>query len=172
MSRSRFIVIALAVAAVLLTLAEPARAQDRSISVSSGLFNFDLSGTGNAALVAASLDCRAFGNWVVEGGVTFAFPSQQFGDRTTFVIPEGALFHQWTRGMVVTFAGGGIGAAIDFRDDEFGGTETDLALFGGGGVRVNLSDSVGILGELRLRGFGTNFAGSATEIRGGASFRF
>jgi hypothetical protein len=109
---------------------------------------------------------------VVEGGVTFAFPDQQFGNRTTFILPEGLLQYQWTRGRLRPFVGGGIGVAIDVRDEINGGTQTDLALTGAGGIRVNLSDAVGLRGEFRLRGFGSDFSGSAAELRGGVFWRF
>ncbi len=109
---------------------------------------------------------------MIEGAVTAGFPDQQFGDRTTFVIPEGLVQYQWVRGKFAPFIGGGIGAGIGFRDETFGGAQWDLAISGGGGLRVNLNDSVGIRADGRLRGFGTHFSGSAAELRGGLFWRF
>jgi hypothetical protein len=156
----------------ILLAAHSGYAQSRSVAVQAGVFNFDLSGTGNSPLLAVSADWTATQHVLIEGAVTFAFPDQQFGDRTTFVIPEGLVQYQWVRGKFAPFVGGGIGAGIDFRDNAFGGTQTDLAISGGGGFRLNLSDSMGIRVDGRLRGFGTRFSGSAAELRGGVFWRF
>jgi hypothetical protein len=104
--------------------------------------------------------------------MTFAFPEQQFGERTKFLIPEGLVQYQWILGKFSPFIAGGIGAAIDVRDSIFGGAETSLALSAGGGLRMNLTDSVGVRGDFRLRGFGADFSGSAAELRGGVFWRF
>ena len=153
----------------LIFAAEEARAQTRSFAVGAGVFNFDLSGTGNAPLIAMSTDWRVTQSWIIEAGLTVAFPDQQF-DRTKFFIPEVQVQYQWVMGRWAPFVGGGIGAAIDVRDDF--DNDTDLALAGGGGVRVNLTDSVGIRGDFRLRGFEPDFGASAAELRGGVFWRF
>jgi hypothetical protein len=149
-----------------------AQAQNRSIAVQAGVFNFDLSGTGNSPSLGVSTDWTLTSRLLVEGAITFAFPDQQFGERTTFVIPEALVQYQWTRGRFAPFIAGGIGAAIDFRDEIFGGTQTDLAVSGGGGFRLNLTDSMGVRLDGRLRGFDTHFSGSAAELRGGLFWRF
>jgi hypothetical protein len=150
----------------------PAFGQSRSIAVQTGVFNFDLSGTGNSPSVALSADWAGTRHLVLEAATTVAFPEQQFGDRTRFVIPEGLVQYQWTLGKFAPYVSGGVGAAIDVRDEIFGGTRTDLALSTGGGVRMNLSDSMGVRGDVRLRGFGTHFSSSAAELRGGLFWRF
>jgi hypothetical protein len=169
---NRFVGSILLVSGLLFSNVLTATAQERSFAISTGVFNFDLSGTGNSPLLAFSADCPIRRNILFEGGITFAFPEQQFGDRTKFVIPEAMVQYQWTRGRWAPFAGGGIGLGIDLRDEIFGGTKTNLALSGGGGVRVSLTDAVGVRGEMRLRGFDTDFSGSAAELRGGIFWRF
>jgi len=146
-------------------------ASAQSFTFGAGLFNFDLSGTGNAPSVFMSVDGEMTEHWIAEGGLTVAFPDQQF-DRTKFLIPEGQVQYQWPIGRFSPFVGGGAGIAIDVRDDRFGENRTDLALSGGGGVRISISDSIGVRGEFRLRGFGTHFSGSAAELRGGLFIRF
>jgi hypothetical protein len=82
------------------------------------------------------------------------------------------IHYQWPERKVAPFVGGGIGAAIDVRDRRLGGVETDLALAGGAGLRINLTELLGLRAEFRLRGFGPNFSGSAAEVRGGVFWRF
>jgi hypothetical protein len=149
----------------------PLHGQNRSLAVQTGVFNFDLSGTGNSPSVAVSADW-AMQHVLLEAAMSIAFPDQQFGDRTTFVIPEALIQYQWTRGKFAPFVGGGIGSAIDFREEMFGGAQTDLALSGGGGLRLNLTDLIGLRVDGRVRGFGTHFSGSAAELRGGIFWRF
>jgi opacity protein-like surface antigen len=150
----------------------PVHAQSRSVAVQTGLFNFDLSGTGTSPAVAVSADWAATRHILLEGAMTFAFPNQQFSDRTTLLIPEALVQYQWRLGKFSPFVAGGIGAAIDKRDEIFGGTQTHLALSTGGGVRMNLTESMGLRGDFRLRGFGSHFSGSAAELRGGVFWRF
>jgi hypothetical protein len=146
-------------------------ASAHAFNFGAGLFNFDLSGTGNAPSVFMSVDGSLTEHWILEGGLTVAFPDQQF-DRTKLLIPEAQVQYQWPIGRFAPFVGGGPGIAIDVRDDRFGDNRTDFALSGGGGVRVSITDSLGVRGEFRLLGFGTHFSGSAAELRGGLFIRF
>jgi hypothetical protein len=172
----RTIFLMMTIVGLVLTGVTPARAQSvlapGGISVSSGVFNYDLSGTGNTPAIAVAADWRLIGNWLLEAGLTAARPVQQFGDRTVFIIPEVQVQHEWTLGRLSPFAGGGIGAGIDFRDELFGGARTDLALSAGGGLRAALTDAMGLRGEFLLRGFGRDFSATAAEIRGGVYWRF
>jgi hypothetical protein len=170
-ARLRRVLIVATVIGIHMVVGGPAYAQSNSFAISAGAFNFDLSGTGTSPLIAMSVDTRPAGNVLLEGGLTFAFPEQQF-DRTTFIIPEAQLQYQFPIGRFAPFVGGGVGAAIDIRDEFLGGTDVDLALSIGGGVRANLSDSFGLRGDFRMRAFGGNFSSSAAELRGGAFWRF
>src|SRR5688572_19596996 len=82
----------------LLLATSPLHGQNRSLAVQTGVFNFDLSGTGNSPSVAVSADWAAMQHVLLEAAMTITFPDQQFGDRTTFVIPEALIQYQWTRG--------------------------------------------------------------------------
>lgn len=150
-----------------------AAAQADEVGVTGGVFNFDLSGTGNAPMFAATYDHPLVNeSWLMEASVTVAFPGQQFGDRTTVLIPEGLLLYQWSVDRFRPFLGGGVGTAIDFREDRFGGNQVDLTLAGTGGVKILLREGTGIRTELRLRGIGSRFTGTAAEFRIGMFRRF
>ena len=109
----------------------------------------------------------------MEGGVTAARPDQQFGARTTFLAPEAQLQRQLpvAGGRVAPYLGAGAGAALDLRRGRFGGTRADLTVSGAGGLRAWLSEQVGLRAELRVRGMGRRFTGSAAEWTLGASWR-
>jgi hypothetical protein len=96
MFRKAFLIVA--VVALIFSAAEQARAQN--ISISGGLMNYDLSGTGNTASVAVAADWRLIGNWLVEGGLTYARPEQQFNDRTNFFLPEVQIQYQFPKGRL------------------------------------------------------------------------
>ena len=153
-------------------LAGAGEAKAQSIAVSSGVLNYDLSGTGNTASIAVTVDRAIIGNWLAEGGLTYARPTQQFRDRTNFFLPEAQVQYQFPIGRFAPFVGGGAGAAIDIRDELFGGTRTDLALSAGGGVRATLTETLGLRGDFRLRGIGSHFSGSVAELRGGIYWKF
>ncbi len=49
--------------------------------------------------------------------------------------------------------------------------ETDFTWSGAGGVRVDVSSRVSILGEMRVRGIEVDFTGSTAEWVGGVTWR-
>ena len=156
--------------------AAPARGQTAlaprpAVSVAAGVSQFDLSGTGTAPVVSARVDYPLGRALIAEGGVAVARPDQQFGARTTLVVPEVGLQLQYPA-RLAPYVGVGTGAAIDFRGSENGGTDADLTLSGAAGVRAWVTDRVGLRGELRVRGIGRNFAGSTAEWTAGAAIRF
>jgi hypothetical protein len=142
-----------------------------ALAISVGAFNFDLSGTGTTPSLAVTADWAVTDHLLIEGGSVFAWPDQRIG-RTTYIIPEAQLQYRWQLGRFMPFVGGGAGAALDFRDRLIGGTQTDLALSTGGGLRARLTESLGIRGEFRLRGLGRDFSGSASELRAGVFWSF
>ena len=91
---------------------ETGQVNAQNIAVTSGVLNYDLSGTGNTPSVAMSADWRVIGNWLVEGGLTYARPRQQFGERTNFFLPEVQVQHQFPIGRLAPFVGGGVGIAL------------------------------------------------------------
>jgi hypothetical protein len=168
----------LAPAATLLAIAlaaAPAAAQSPralrpAVSVSAGVSQFDLSGTGTAPLVALRGDYPLLRALLVEAGVSVARPEQQFGGTTTFVIPEVALQLQLPR-RVAPYLGLGLGEAFDFRPERAGGLRNDVTVSGAAGVRAWLTEQVGLRGELRVRGIGTGFEGSTAEWTLGGAWR-
>jgi hypothetical protein len=170
----QFMLIAILVA-VFFATAAGAKAQSafvpEAVSISGGIFNFDLSGTGTTPSLAVTADWPVTARLLIEGGATFARPDQQIG-RTTYIIPEAQLQYRWQLGRLMPFVGGGVGAGIDVRNKLLGGTQVDLALSTGGGLRAKITESFGIRGDARLRGFGRSFSGSAAELRAGLFWTF
>ena len=109
---------------------------------------------------------------LVEAGLGVARPEQQFGARTTLVIPEAQLQFQLPIGPVLPYVGVGGGLAMDFRPDDAGGTQTEVTASGAGGVRWWITQRAGARAELRVRGVGDNFAGAAAEWTAGLMWRF
>ena len=167
--------------AALVAAAAPAAADAQSaavrrpaVSLSAGAFQFDLSGTGTAPMVAARYEHPLTRYVLFEGGLAVARPEQQFGQKTTFLAPEAQFQLQLPLAgdRVAPYIGAGAGAAFDLRDDEFGGTQSELTISGAGGLRAWLNDQVGLRGELRVRGIGSGFEGSAAEWTAGVAVRF
>ena len=132
---------------------------------------FDLSGTGTAPMASARGEIPISRIMLLEGSLSYARPEQQFGGHTSFLIPEVQAHLQWPLGRVAPYLGAGGGLAMDFRGEDVGGLETDVTLSGAGGLRVRLSERLSARAELRVRGIGTDFSGSAVEWIVGASWR-
>jgi hypothetical protein len=160
-------------AALLLVAAAPVAgsAQQLRLTVVGGVSQYDLSGTGDAFTTAVRVDAEITEHVLWEASVGFTFPSQQFGDTTTVFAPEAQVQLQWPA-RLAPYIGIGAGLYIDFRDEEVGGTKTDPTFAGALGLRYGVTDEIGVRAELRARGVGTNFAGSAAEWTGGLSYRF
>lgn len=163
---------------VSITAASPAQAQNRSwgeLAVSAAAIDYDLSGTGRTTGLAVRLTRDLTDHLVVEGRGLFARPTQQSGPSTLFV-PEGQLQYQWRLGRFAPFAGGGVGAAMvhsNFRSDY--STDWDLTMSVAGGTGVRLTEQLGLIGELRVRGiewdFPGNFPASTAEWSLGLAWR-
>jgi hypothetical protein len=134
------------------------------VEVAVGLMDFDLSGTGQTLSIdmrgAKALNRRL----ALEFGVTVARPQQQFGGSSLFV-PEAQLTYSWKFGRVRPFVRGGGGLAHESKL----GFEARWrpSLSGGGGARIQLTDRLHAIGEMRLRGIGRSFGGSTAEWLGG-----
>lgn len=142
-----------------------------SVSLSAGWFNFDLSGTGDTLAVAVQGTLPISPLVLVEGGLLFARPRQQFGEITTLVVPDIQAQLQWPLGRVAPYIGLGGGAVLDFASDDAGGLDSDLAISGAAGARAALTDRLGVRAELRVYGFGTRFTGSGTALTAGLAWR-
>jgi hypothetical protein len=144
-----------------------------AVSLAAGAFQFDLSGTGTAPMVAGRAEFPLNQFFLAEGGLSVARPKQQFGGTTTFFVPEAQLQAQLplAGGHVAPYLGVGAGYAIDRRTSAFGGTRSDPTFSGATGVRYWLTDAFGLRAELRVRGVGTGFGGSAAEWTLGTAWR-
>jgi hypothetical protein len=136
-----------------------------AVSLAAGAFQFDLSGTGTAPMIAARGELPLNRFFLAEGGLVVARPEQQFGGTTTFFVPEAQIQAQapLADGRVAPYLGVGAGYAIDRRSSAFGGTRSDPTFSAATGVRYWVTDQLGLRGELRVRGVGSGFAGSAAE---------
>ena len=159
----RIFVVVLIIA--LAVLPEPAQAQaqiGRTVGVSVGAMQFDLSGTGTAPAAALRFTLPLSRVVLFEAGTLVARPEQQFGSTTTFIVPEAAIQFQVPR-RIAPYLGIGTGWAMDLRGDSQGGTVSRVTFSGAAGVRAAVSANAGITGELRVRGIGTGFGGSTAE---------
>jgi outer membrane protein with beta-barrel domain len=136
-------------------------------AVSPGVVNYDLSGTGTVPGFAARMTRDFTPHVALEVRGLYARLDQQFGSTSLF-IPEAQLQYRWNVGRVAPYVGGGIGLAIDHSRFH---TETDPALSVAGGARVKLTERVGVLAEMRLRGIEWGFTGSVAEWSAGLSWR-
>jgi hypothetical protein len=135
------------------------------VTVAAGAFQFDLAGTGTAPMLAVRGALPLAALLLVEVGTLIARPEQQFGRRTTFLAPEVQIQVQWPLGAAAPYLGAGGGWSVDFRGGD--GRATDLTVSAAGGVRIPVTERLGAQLELRVRGIGTGFEGSAAEWTAG-----
>ena len=114
-----------------------------AVSVNAGAFQFDLSGTGTAPMIAGRAELPLNRYLLAEGGLSVARPEQQFGGTTTFFVPEAQIQAQLplADGRVAPYLGLGAGYAIDRRTSAFGGTRSDPTFSGATGVRYWVTDA-------------------------------
>lgn len=177
-SRSRVIVpgwtvlLLLAVAAASASAQVARRTLPPSVSVHAGAFFFDLSGTGTAPMVAIRATRSLSRVALLEPGIVAAFPEQQFGERTTFLAPEVQLQFQWPNSRLAPYVGFGGGFVADIASEEMGGTDFDVTMSGGIGLRAALGDRLGVQADARVRGIGAGFEGAASELTAGVMWQF
>ncbi|HEX6533270.1 MAG TPA: outer membrane beta-barrel protein, partial [Gemmatimonadaceae bacterium] len=142
-----------------------------ALSLSAGVSQFDLSGTGTMAVVAVRGEVPLARVLLLEGGLAMARPQEDFGVHSTLLMPEGQLQLQIPR-RVAPYLGVGAGLATTFRNAADGGSESHLTLSGAAGVRVALNRAFGLRAELRVREFGLRFTGTTADWTLGAAWRF
>ena len=140
-----------------------------AIEVVTGVMDFDFQGTGQTMPVSIRAIRPLTNGLSLEVGTTIARPDETFG-RSTFAAPEARLVYAWRFGRVSPFVGGGGG--ISATHNRFTGTDWRTTLTAGGGARVDLTNRLYAVGEMRLRGVSTNFAASTAEWLGGIGWRF
>jgi hypothetical protein len=141
-----------------------------AVSLSRGYFEYDLAGVGTSRMFALRGERPLGSRVIVEAGVVYSEP--KFDDiREPYLIPEVQAQLQWPRGRVAPYIGVG-GGMVYVRDREnldFD-RQTEITISGAGGVRLALTEQLGLRGELRARGIGHRFAGSSTEWTLGVSW--
>jgi hypothetical protein len=150
--------------------ASPALAQDKSwgdIAVSAVGMEYDLSGVDTASGLAVRTTHDLTSHVVLEFRGLFAKPDQQFGPSTLFV-PEAQIQYRWNVARLSPFVGVGGGAAL-VKSPLVTNWDPTLSFSGGAGVRV--TDQLGVVGEIRLRGVGQRFTGSIAEWGLGLAWR-
>jgi hypothetical protein len=147
----------------------PALAQNQtSLVAGGGVMTFDLSGTGTVPAFTARVSRTLGANFVVEGGVLFAKPDQQFGD-STLIAPEAQLQFHLPVGRVTPYLGAGIGVARE-TSDVIEARWTPTVSFGGG-TRIRINERAGLFGELRIRGYEWNFVGTMADAVVGVAIK-
>ena len=142
------------------------------LSLSAGVAQFDLAGTGNAPTAALRLERAVAGRWLLaEGGVGVLRPREQSRGRRTYAIPELQLQAQLPAALVQPYVGAGVGWFRQVGGAAPAGSEVTVS--GAAGLRVAPAASrLGGRAELRVRGIGARFEGSSAEWTAGLGWRF
>ena len=156
-----------AAALALFPLAARAQLPIPSLSVMGGISQYDLSGTGTTPFAAVRLTVPILFA-VAEGSLGIMRPDEGSGTHT-YIIPEAQL--QWELFPLVVKPYVGIGAGM-FQT--ITGPGTHMSQFTGSasaGIRVGVPViGAGLRAELRVRGIGSGFGGSAAEWTAGLSW--
>lgn len=130
-----------------------------SFSIVGGVSQYDLSGTGTAPFGAVRLEVPLL-FVIAEGSLGVFRPKESLGSRT-YIIPEVQLQWQILPFLVKPYVGLGGGL---FRSVAGPGVRSELTASASAGVRVGIPlIGAGFRGELRVRGIGSSFVGSAAE---------
>lgn len=116
-------------------------------SLSAGVSSYDLSGTGNAPVVAAGVSIDVAGPLVVEPALAFFHYSTLFSGSVTYLLPEVGVHFAPRIGPVRPMLGVGVGVSRVVQ----GFTSTDLAVHALLGIRAQVIESVEVRGQLRVR---------------------
>lgn len=126
----------------------PAPAQGRlAVAVAAGPSPYDLSGTGTGTAIGGFLPWRPTRGLVVEPGLTVFSYRSQYDERTNLLLPELSIQGELVLGQFRPFLGGGAGGSFAVS----GVPTTTLTLHAAAGGRVDLGQSWGLLGEMRIR---------------------
>ena len=155
--------------ALLALHASSARAQlpIPSLSLMGGVSQWDLSGTGTSPFGAVRLDVPLL--FLVAEGSVGIFRPKEDGGTSTYVIPEAQLQWQIFPLLVKPYIGVGGGVFRSLSGPR--GTSNTITASASAGVRVGLPlIGAGLRAELRVRGIGSGFGGSAAEWTAGVSW--
>ena len=160
----------LAIVAALSALPSPRAAAQLpipSVSLMGGVSQWDLSGTGSSPFASLRVDLPLL--FVIGEGSVGAFRAKEQAGTSTYVIPEVQLQWQLLPLLVKPYVGigGGYFRAISGpaqHGSEFTGSAS-------AGVRVGIPLlGAGLRAEVRARGIGSGFSGSAVEYTAGVSW--
>jgi hypothetical protein len=158
--------------AALITLSLPTLAPAQQISLMAGRAEYDLSGVHTSNVWAARVAFPAEPFFAIEPGLSYIHTSQDFG-RTDLWMPEIQLQAHALLGPLAPYLGVGVGAAIDDPDDDPNDAfedpepEIDFTSSVAAGIKVGLTQNVGIRVEGRLRGIELEWIGTVTELTAG-----
>lgn len=146
----------------------PTMVPRNSISIVAGASQFDLSGTGTAPILGVRYD-RVVARWLVtQGSLAMMRPKEQLGQRNQYVIPEFQVQAQLPRETVRPYLGVGTGFFLGNNGSRTRATFTTAL-----GTRVRVPERpIDVVLELRVRGVGESFSGSAAEWTAGLAYRF
>ena len=146
-----------------------ASAQERpwALTVSSGVVDYDLSGTGQTIGTSVRGERFFTDRLSLEVGSLLAQPTEDFAT-TTLLAPEALVRYTFADGRLAPYVAGGGGFVMRHVE---GQTAWDPSMAGAAGLRVRLSDETSIQGEMRLRGIGRTWSGTNAEWTAGLVWR-
>ena len=138
-----------------------------SLSIVGGVSHYDLSGTGTAPFGAVRLDIPLL-FVIAEGSLGVLRTHEDVGSRT-YVIPEVQLQWQILPFLVKPYVG--LGGGLFRTVSGPGSSASDITASASAGVRLGIPlIGAGLRAEVRVRGIGSSFSGSATEWTLGVSW--
>jgi hypothetical protein len=166
----------LALAAIALFAASPATAQhiDQGrfhIAATIGHTEYDLAGVGSSNVYSARGGVRLNRILGVEGLLGYTSVAED-GGNTSLYLPEAQLQARWPLGRVSPFVGGGVGMIVADSFDDAIKTDSDVTFSSAAGVELGVGAGVMLIGEVRVRGVGTRFAGSTGDFNIAVGYRF
>jgi hypothetical protein len=143
-----------------------------TLTAAAGVSQWDLSGTGSSVLLAVRADRPLGPLWLLGEGSLSTFRTDEQGGSVSYIVPEVQLQLQVPR-AIAPYLGFGAGA---FRRDGADAANVDqsvLTTSGAVGIRLwGLIPRAVLRAELRVRGVGEHFTGSAAEWTGGVGWSF
>ena len=154
-----------------------AQTRTREVSVAAGASQFDASGTGTAPIAAVRAAAPLVGRWILgEISLSYASLDEQFSAINTRVgVGEAQLQAQLPATRVRPYIGLG-GGWLHYFNNAAGRPATTPTVSASAGLRIPISPSVLVRGELRLRswesGSNSGFNNNAGEWTAGLGYAF
>jgi len=132
-----------------------------SFGIAGGVSQFDLSGAGTAPFGALRLDLP-ISALILEGSLGAFRTNEQFNAHRTYIVPEGQLQIQLFPMFIRPYVGVGGGWVREVSGPD--PRRNEMTLSASAGIRAGLPIlPFSIRAELRVRGIGSGFGGSAAE---------